>query len=96
MGDSIDRLERDRALFDRNPAEQLFTVLKQGDTRLLTKAVAKMIEWQVATEEMARAAGVEVGEEDIAAFIDSHRDYIRDQTERAVTAFICSIVSQEG
>ncbi|MFH0765678.1 MAG: DUF2018 family protein [Calditrichota bacterium] len=96
MGDNLDRIERDRALFERTPADQLFYLLKQGDHRIVAKALAKALELQIVTEEIAREAGVDINDDRIAEYIDAHRAHITEQVERSITAFICSIVSQEG
>lgn len=96
MGYSLERLDRDRAIFDRNPAEQLVNILKSGDPRNVAQCLARALELQIITEEMARQNGVDVSEAAVNAYLDAHRTYIGEQLERAITAFICSVVSQEG
>jgi len=96
MGDWVDRVESDRALFQPGTREQLANVLARADRRLLTKVIVKLIELQLVTEEVARENGIDINGQRLAEYIDKNRSYVNDQVDRAITSFISSIVSQEG
>lgn len=96
MGDLVERTDRDRALFERGVRDQLLDLLSNGDRRLLTGAVTRLIELQVATEEAARNAGIEINENTLVQYISDNREYFDMQVDRAITSFIGSVVSQEG
>ena len=96
MGDNLDRIERDRALYARGAQNQLHSLIAHGDARKLTGAVTRLIELKVITEEIASEYGIEIDAKLITGYIEKHRDYIQEQVRREVTSFIASIVSQEG
>ncbi len=96
MGDKLSRLERDRALFQRGNRQQLLHLITKGNPKLVGGAITRALELQVVTEEIARERGVEIDEDAIAEYIDRHREYVAKEVNRALNAFICSIVSQEG
>ncbi len=96
MADYVDRIARDRALFDDGPRAHLFNLIANGNPHTMTQAVAKLIEMQVITEEIARERGVEVDPDVITEFLVGRQDEIAVQVKRAIMQFIASIVSQEG
>lgn len=96
MGDSVSRRQADQALFGTGNRRHLVEVIKQADPHLVAAVIVKALELQIAAEEFARAAGVEIDEERLGEFIRSRRGMIAEQLDRAVNAFICSVVSQEG
>lgn len=91
-----DRIQRDRALFIRGNRQQLMDLIGQANPNLIAGAIARALELQIATEELARERGVDIGDEALAEFSHKHREFLNEQLDRAVNAFICSIVSQEG
>ncbi len=96
MGDRIDRIKRDRALYARGAQNQLFSLIAQGDPRKLTGAVTRLIELKVICEEIAVERGIEIDARVIAEYIEENREHVEEQVRREVTSFISSIVSQEG
>jgi len=58
--------------------------------------IAKALELQIVTEEIARNNGIDITEDMIAEYSYSNQEYINEQLERSLSSFICSIVSQEG
>lgn len=96
MDNSLDRIERDRTLYEQSAQNQLFNLLANADTRMLTKVVGNLIRQQVLVEEMAGENGLEINERTMEEYLDKNRDYINQQVKRATTDFISSIVSQEG
>lgn len=96
MADHVDRLERDRALFSNNGRRQLMDSLSHADPRAVADTIAKAIELQVVTEELARDHGIDIDEDVVRDYLSKNRQYIDQQVERAITGFICSIVSREG
>ncbi|MBM3328838.1 MAG: DUF2018 family protein [Calditrichaeota bacterium] len=93
---TTDRVERDRLLFRTDPHRQLVDTLRQANPVLTAEAIKRAIELQIIAEEMARRAGVEIDEGSLTRFLADHKDEIDEQVSRALTAFICAIVSQEG
>ncbi len=96
MGDNLSRLERNRVLYMMGSRQQLLQLVTNGNPRLVTGAVIKALEIQIATEEIARERGVEIDEGAIAEYIERKREYLEKEVDRAVNSFIMSIVSQEG
>jgi len=91
-----DRIASDRTLFERSGKDFIYNLLANSNQRLVAGAIAKAIELQVLTEEIAREKDVEINADVIAEYMDRNRDYINKQIKRAMTSFISSVVSQEG
>ena len=96
MGDKLSRIERDRALYASGNRQQLIHLITNGNPQLVGGAIARALELQVVTEEIARERGVKIDEDAITGYIDGHREYVAKEVDRALNAFIYSIVSQEG
>lgn len=96
MGDNLDRIERDRALYSRGAQNQLHSLIEHGDARKLTNAVTRLIEYKVIIEEIASDQNVVIDDERISEYIERNHEYVESQVRREVTSFIASIVSQEG
>lgn len=92
----MSRIERDRALFERSVKDQLAGTISQANPRLVAGAVVKAVELQIVTEEIAREKGFEIDEEVLAEYVDQHREFVAREVDKALSAFICAIVSQEG
>lgn len=92
----MNRLERDRALFDTNARRRLVETISQASPKIVAGAIAKAVELQIVAEDFARSRGVECNPEEVGRYAREHSEEIAEQVDRALTAFICSIVSQEG
>lgn len=96
MGDLLKRLDNDRALYMRGPRQQLAEIVKAYSPQTITGAITKALELQVITEEIALERGVDIDENAVAEYAARNREKLSKDVERALTAFIGSIVSQEG
>ncbi len=96
MGDQLDRLERDRALFDDAPRQRMSQVIAHANPVIVAGVVIKALEMQVLAEEFARAQGIEPDDEALARFQKRHHKELSEQLDRAMTLFIGAVVSQEG
>jgi len=94
--DKLKRLEQDRALFMQGSRQQLYKLVAHGNPKLVTGAITRAIEIQIATEEIAREQGVSIDEARIAKYAEENREHLEKEVDRAVNAFIMSVVSQEG
>jgi len=90
------RLEQDRALFVQGSRQQLYKLVAHGNPRLVTGAITRALELQIVTEEIAKAEGIDIDELKIAEYAERNRELLEKEVDRAVNAFIMSIVSQEG
>lgn len=96
MGDQLNRIDRDRALFNEAPKGRLSEVISKANPVIVASVVVKALELQVLTDELAHAGLIDCTPEQLEAFRKSHHDVLTDQLNRAVTLFIGAIVSQEG
>ena len=96
MDNQIKRLEQDRALFIQGSRQQLYKLVAHGNPRLVTGAITRVLELQIAIEEIARAEGVDINDGKIAEYTKQNREQLEKEVDCAVNAFIMSIVSQEG
>ncbi len=96
MADNISRIEQDRALFEKTSRDHLAETIANANPNLVVGVIAKALELQIVTEEIARNNGIDITEDMIAEYSYSNQEYINEQLERSLSSFICSIVSQEG
>ena len=96
MDDKLKRLRQDRGLFKQGSRQQLYKLVAHGNPRLVTGAITRAMEIQIATEEIAKAQGVVIDEQKIADYSERNREQLEKEVDRAVNAFIMSVVSQEG
>jgi len=94
--DPLNRLKRDRELFMVGSRQQLLNIVSNGNPRLVAGAITGALEIQIATEEVARERGVEIDEDALAEYAERNRENLDKEVDRAVNAFIMSVVSQEG
>lgn len=96
MADNVSRIEQDRALFEKTARDHLAETIVNANPNLVVGVIAKALELQITTDEIARNNGVDITDDMIAEYSYNNQEYIAEQLERSLTAFICSIVSQEG
>lgn len=96
MGDKLDRLNRDRLLFQPNARRKLVDTIGSANPEIVARVIVKALELQIITEDFARENGLELDPVKIAEFRKNNSDDIDDQLERAIIGFIGSIVSHEG
>ena len=96
MADHLSRIEQDRALFNKQPKEQLADTIATANPQLVAGVIAKALELQIIIEEIANEQNVYVTDELISDYIVRNKEYIAKQLNLELTSFIGSIVSQEG
>lgn len=96
MGNSLDRVEHNRGLFEPNVRDDLRGLVRNGNSSHITDSLVKALELQIITEEIARSRGVEISTDDASAYISENSDYFRDQVDNAIRLFIASVLSREG
>jgi len=94
--DPVNRLERDRELYMVGSRQQLLNIVSNGNPRLVAGAITRALEIQITTEEIAREQGIAIDENRLAEYAERNREFLDKEVDRAVNAFIMSIVSQEG
>ncbi len=96
MVDHLSRIEQDRALFNRQPKDQLAETIATANPQLVAGVISKALELQIITEEIANEQKVHITDELIADYASRNKEYITEQLNLVLTGFIGSIVSQEG
>lgn len=96
MGDQVNRLEADRSLYATGNRKQLIDLLKHANPFVVAGAIAKVLELQLVTEELANDQGLQIDDSSIEKYAIQNRERINKQLDLAINSFICSIVSQEG
>jgi uncharacterized membrane protein len=96
VGDKLSRAELDEVLFGRGNRQQLVELVSSANPHLIAGVITKALELQILTEEVARSHNVDISDEALAVFNDKNHAYIAGQLDRALNAFISSIVSQES
>jgi len=96
LADNLDRIERDRKMFETKPRDQLLNVLMHSDKRQICDSLVKVLDSLVSLEEYSHNKGLYPDHSEFHSFIDSNREEIDKHLDHAITAFIGSILSQEG
>ncbi len=96
MGHQLNRLNRDRALFEPNARRKLVDTLGDANPEVVARVIVKALEIQIVTEEYARKCGVDYSLENLARFQKENFAEIEQHLERAIGGFVGGIVSQEG
>ena len=96
MVDNINRIERDRKLFESTPRDQLFNLLTYGDKRQICDVLIKVLDTLVTLEEYSVGKGFNPRDPELSDFKDKNRDEIEKHLDIAINSFIGSILSQEG
>ncbi len=96
MADNIDRIKRDRLLFENTPKDQLLNLLTYGDKRQICDVLVKVLDSLVTLEEFSLDQGVNIGDFNLTEFKDKNREQIDKHLDIAINAFIGSVLSQEG
>jgi hypothetical protein len=96
VGDKLTRAERDRLLFDTNPRRRLTEMLAKANPHVVSGVIVRSLELQIAIEEYARAAGLDVSPAAIGEYVEANRTEVEAQVNGAISSFIGSILSQEG
>jgi len=96
MGNSLDRVESSRNLFEPNLRDVLKGMVENGNSLHISESIVKALEMQIITEEIARIRGIEISSEDASDYISENSDYFNGQVDNAIRLFVASILSREG
>lgn len=96
MGDKLERLNRDRALFNLNARRKLVETISNANPETVARVIVKALEIQIVTEDYCRSRGVDFSADDLIRFQKENFTEIETHLERAIGGFVGGIVSQEG
>jgi len=96
LGDHLSHLEASKAMFVRGSRQQLAELIGRYDPRIITQLIARSLELQIVTEDIASEHGLKIDDEMIAEYSEREAEKINKSVERALIKFISTIVSQEG